>query len=314
MSNELATIKDYVSDGLNGIAGSMPQHLTPERALAIVVGAVQKSPLLLQCTKQSIWACVRTATLCGLEIDVLGSAYLVPFRNNKTNNYEAQLIIGYQGLIDLCRRSGNIKTVSAFPVYEGDLFEVSLGTSPIIKHLPKYKSGKRNLFAVYAVAEFTDGVKQFEVMTLDEVDLIRARSKAGKSQFSPWSNDYTEMARKTVVRRLVKYLPKSIEMQRAITAEENPVTINAEFSEPPQTRTSQVKQKMLGISPDDEIVEPEPEQLDTHEPTDREKKIIHIREMIEHNKAKESTLCRAHKKDVFEDMTDGQLETVAEKL
>lgn len=237
------------------IADVLPRHLTPDRLIRVTLAAVSRTPLLLQCTPQSILQGVMVASQLGLEpTGVLGSAYLVPYKNNKTGNYEAQLIPGYRGLIDLARRSGQIVSIESHVVYENDKFTYKQGLAPTLDHEPTMgEPGK--MIAVYAVAHLTGGGSQFEVMTKAEVDKIRSRSRAGQS--GPWVSDYDEMARKTVIRRLAKYLPVSVEfatgLQLQADAEAGEVTdygtivdLPEEFIEADeiQTRTETVKDKI----------------------------------------------------------------------
>jgi len=193
----------------------VPVHMKPEKLVKIALVAASRNPLLLQCSQASILKSLMIAGQLGLEPDgTLGSAYLVPYRNRKTGQYEAQLIPGYRGLIDLARRSGQIRNISARVVYERDKFEVHFGTEDRIIHEPSWEEDPGKLKAVYAVAWFKDGSFQAEFMTRAQVDAIRARSMASGS--GPWASDYDEMARKTVVRRLCKYLPLSPELAAAV--------------------------------------------------------------------------------------------------
>ncbi len=193
----------------------IPAHMKPEKLVKIALVAASRNPLLLQCSQASILKSLMVAGQLGLEPDgTLGSAYLVPYMNRKTGQYEAQLIPGYRGLIDLARRSGQIRNISARVVYEKDKFEVHFGTEDRIIHEPSWEENPGKLKAVYAVAWFKDGSFQAEFMTRAQVDAIRARSMASGS--GPWASDYDEMARKTVVRRLCKYLPLSPELAAAV--------------------------------------------------------------------------------------------------
>ena len=200
---------------LTELQAVIPAHMKPEKIAKIALVAASRSPLLLQCSQASILKSLMVAGQLGLEPDgTLGSAYLVPYRNGKTGQYEAQLIPGYRGLIDLARRSGQIRNLSARVVHEKDKFEVRFGTEDRIVHEPSWEEDPGKLKAVYAVAWFKDGSFQAEFMTRAQVDAVRKRSMASSS--GPWASDYDEMARKTVVRRLCKYLPLSPELAAAV--------------------------------------------------------------------------------------------------
>jgi len=198
------------------IASMLPKHITPERMLKALFLAASKTPALFSCTQESLIKSLMDASSLGLDCSgTLGSAYLVPFQNRKKNVTECQLIPGYRGLIDLARRSNEISSIEAHPVYAQDQFEVSFGTNPVLVHKPYLKPDRKPQYiCFYAVATLKDGSKQIEVMTLADVEKIRGMSKMGTS--GPWKDHFDEMGRKTVVRRIVKYLPMSAELEKAL--------------------------------------------------------------------------------------------------
>ncbi|EBG1618414.1 recombination protein RecT, partial [Salmonella enterica] len=149
----------------------------------------------------------------------LGHAYLLPFgnKNEKSGKKNVQLIIGYRGMIDLARRSGQIASLSARVVREGDDFSFEFGLEEKLVHRPG-ENEDAPVTHVYAVARLKDGGTQFEVMTRKQIELVRAQSKAGNN--GPWVTHWEEMAKKTAIRRLFKYLPVSIEIQRAVSMDE----------------------------------------------------------------------------------------------
>jgi recombination protein RecT len=149
----------------------------------------------------------------------LGHAYLLPFENRKTGKTDAQFILGYRGMIDLARRSGQIVSLAARSVYPADKFDYDYGLNEYLIHKPVSKAEDRGqLTHVYAVARLLGGGAQFEVMERVDVERVRAQSRAGQS--GPWVSHFEEMAKKTVIRRLFKYLPVSIEIQRAVGLDE----------------------------------------------------------------------------------------------
>ena len=148
----------------------------------------------------------------------LGHAYLLPFENRRSGKTEVQFILGYKGMIDLARRSGQIVSIEARAVYERDTFSVRFGLDPDLQHEPAWEEDDRGeLRAVYAVAKLQGGGVQFEVMGRKEIERIRNESQGYKTAErygkgnSPWHTHFDEMGRKTVLRRLFKYLPVSIE-------------------------------------------------------------------------------------------------------
>jgi recombination protein RecT len=211
------TIHGFLEAYKGEISRSLPRHMTSDRMARVALTECRKTPALMRCNPKSLFGAIIQCSQLGLEPgSSLGHAYLIPF------GQEVTVIIGYRGMIDLARRSGQILSIEAHTVYEGDEFECSFGLESTLKHVPDWNNPNRvdsnKLKFVYAVAKLKDGGVQPEVMSRIEVDAIRNRSKSGRS--GPWQSDYIAMAQKTVIRKLFKYLPVSIEMQRAITLDE----------------------------------------------------------------------------------------------
>lgn len=203
---------------LQQLRAALPSHMTAERMIRVATTAIQKTPKLLECSQQSLIASIVEASQLGLEPDgVTGLAYLVPFWNSKTKRNEAQLMVGYKGLIDLARRSGNVGAINAECVYTNDEFTVVKGLNPDLIHKPNWRDPGA-LVAVYATAKLKSGDVQFAVMTIEQVDKHRKRSRAADS--GPWQTDFEWMAKKTVLRQLCKLLPASVELQSAIARDE----------------------------------------------------------------------------------------------
>lgn len=211
----------------NQLASALPRHMTADRMIRIITTEIRKNPELAGCNQQSFIGSVVQCSQLGLEPgNSLGHAYLLPFNKNKKNpstgkwevvSKDVQLIIGYRGMIDLARRSGQIVSISARTVREGDEFKFEYGLNETLTHIPGENEDAK-ITHVYAVAKLKDGGVQFEVMTFKQVEKVRSQSKAGNS--GPWSTHWEEMAKKTVIRRLFKYLPVSIEMQKAVIMDE----------------------------------------------------------------------------------------------
>ncbi len=202
------------------LAAALPRHMTPDRMIRIVSTEIRKTPELANCDMQSFIGAVVQCSQLGLEPgNALGHAYLLPFGNGKSKSGQSnvQLIIGYRGMIDLARRSGQIVSISARTVRQGDSFHFEYGLNENLTHIPG-ENEDSPITHVYAVARLKDGGVQFEVMTHNQIEKVRALSKA--SQNGPWVSHWEEMAKKTVIRRLFKYLPVSIEMQKAVILDE----------------------------------------------------------------------------------------------
>ena len=216
--------KNVLATQWEKIAAVMPRHMSEERMYQLAVSAYNSTPQLAQCSIVSVLSCVMKCAALGLEpsaVDGLGRAYILPYRNRKTGGYEAQFIMGYKGILQLARNSGEIESISARAVYEGDEFSYSYGLHEDLQHVPSNapKDG-RELTHAYCIAKFKDGGHYFNVLTREDIEKARKSSQAGNSKYSPWATHYEQMAVKTAVRRAFPYLPVSIEAQSAAAADE----------------------------------------------------------------------------------------------
>lgn len=202
-------LKRLLEGSKSALAQVVPRHLTPDRLIKVALLATSKSPDLLKCSANSILQSVMQAAELGLEVNSpLGHAYLVPFKS------ECQLIIGYRGYIELAKRSGQIDTVEARCVYANDFFEVVYGTEQRLVHRPALKD-PGPLVCVYALARIKGSdMPQIDVLTPRDIEYAKSISRTSAS--GPWRDRYDEMARKTAVRRLAKYLPLSPELADAM--------------------------------------------------------------------------------------------------
>lgn len=201
------TIKTALVTALPSIKAIAARHLTPDRLLKIALAATQRNKSLLACEVVSMVRAVIGCAELGLEPNALGHAYLVPFKN------QVQLIIGYRGLVELAYRSGQIKDITCECVFEGDEFEYALGTDTRVSHIPRDQVDPKKITHAYAVIRFASGGQAVKVMTRAQIERIRAGSPAGNK--GPWVDHYGEMARKTVLRNAMKYVPMSIELRKA---------------------------------------------------------------------------------------------------
>ena len=208
----------------------LPSQRHVDRFKRIVIQSLARNPDLLTADKGTIIQAAFEAARLGLEPSgAIGGAHLV--RYGKT----VQLIVDYRGLVELARRSGEIQDIAAVIVRRADGFKVRRGTTPAIEHTPDLTVTDEAGLAmthVYAVAHLMGGGVQFEVMTKDQIDAIRARAAA--ANHGPWRTDYEEMAKKTVLRRLCKLLPLSIEAREIIEREDAPeyVPVREEPTQP----------------------------------------------------------------------------------
>ena len=219
--NPMKTLSDMLNSDTvkEQIAMALPKHMKAERMIRIGRTAVQRSHALMECDIRSIVGAIVEASELGLEPNgVMGHAYLVPFRNNKAkpSRMEAQLMVGYKGLIDLARRSGKVTTINAEVVYAADKYEVTKGLYPNLIHEPSDLAERGEIIAAYATARIVgEPIPQFANLNKTEIDALRARSKAGKA--GPWVTDYAWMAKKSAIRQLCKLLPCSVENEKKHT-------------------------------------------------------------------------------------------------
>jgi len=198
----------------NEIKTALPKHMDSARFSRIVMTAVSRSPKLLECDQNSFFGCLLLSAQLGMEPNGPDQkAFLIPFGK------ECQFIMGYKGLLELCRRSGELSSIHAEIAYENDELEVILGIDPTIIHKPNLKGDRGEVVLAYSVARFKDGSKDFAWMTKSEIDRVRESSKSKNSP--AWIQWWTEMAKKTVLKRHLKTLPMNAEIQNFIDNDES---------------------------------------------------------------------------------------------
>ena len=207
----VANVANLLAANMKAIQSCLPKHMTPERMCRVALQTIRRTPALMSCTPESLVAAIVEASSLGLELDLRGQAYLVPYGKNVT------LIPGYKGLMDLAYRSGRVTNIYAEVVCENDRFAFALGLAPKLEHTPNLDD-RGALKAVYAVARVKDADPAFVVLGKTEIDKIRKASRASGS--GPWVQWEEEMWKKTAIRRLCKYLPLSPEIQKAIALDE----------------------------------------------------------------------------------------------
>lgn len=197
------------------LAKVLPSHLTAERFARVALTAMTKTPRLLECTRESLLRCLMDLSSMGLEPNGR-EAHLIPHRNNKAGVVEATLIVDYKGLLTLARRTGKINIFRAEIVCVNDDFSWSDG---VVHHKIDFRKPRGDVFAVYSHVRFANGADDYEVLTKDEVEAIRRRSRSGDS--GPWQTDWSEMAKKCPVRRHCKRLEISPELTDALEKDDD---------------------------------------------------------------------------------------------
>ena len=214
------TMQSYIKSMEGEIKKALPSVITPERFTRMVLSAVSVNPKLASCTPDSFLGAMMSAAQLGLEPNTaLGQAYILPYNNH--GKLEAQFQLGYKGLIDLAYRSGEVEVVQAHIVYENDDFECNYGLEPTLKHTPADKD-RGEPTKVYAVFKTKSGGFGFEVMSMDDVRKHASKySQSYGSSYSPWKTNFEEMAKKTVLKRVLKYAPLKSDFVRGITQDES---------------------------------------------------------------------------------------------
>lgn len=213
MSNQV-TVVDQVRNQLTAMqpqfAAALPKHVSPERFVRVVMTAVQMTPALLNADRRTLFASAMKASQMGLLPDGREGA-IVTFKD------QAQFMPMVAGIMKMVRNSGEISTWSVQAVYENDSFDFCLGDDEHITHKPALSS-RGKIIAVYSIVSMKDGEKSREVMSVEDVEAIRKRSRSGNS--GPWVSDFAEMAKKTVVRRHAKRLPMSTDLDDVLRADD----------------------------------------------------------------------------------------------
>ena len=219
------TMQDYIKQMETEIAKALPSVITPERFTRITLSALSTNPKLCECTPKSFLGAMMTAAQLGVEPNTpLGQAYLIPYSNKGV--LECQFQLGYKGLIDLAYRSGEIQTLQAHAVYENDEFEYELGLDPKLRHVPA-RGDRGEPIYFYASFKTVNGGYGFEVMSVDDVR-AHAQKYSTSSKFGPWQTNFEAMAKKTVLKNVLKYAPLKTEFVRGLAQDE---TIKTEISE-----------------------------------------------------------------------------------
>lgn len=215
--NPYQNIQDLFKRMAPEIEKVLPKHIKSDHLLRVAMTEIRKNPKLLECSSQSLLGALMLAAQLGLEPGILGHAYLIPYYNSKTRSTEVQFQIGYKGFIDLVRRSGELQTLDVHEVCRNDVFEYEYGLAPRLVHRPALEN-RGEPYCYYAIAKLKDGGFSYLVMSVQDIEKFRKRSKTPDS--GPWVTDYDAMAKKTVIKQLAKYLPLSTEIQTQIVQDE----------------------------------------------------------------------------------------------
>lgn len=257
------TLVGFLESLKGELARALPKHLTVDRLARVSITALRTTPHLAECTKESFAASIFVLGALGLEPNTpLGEAYLIPRRNTRNGGrYECSVIIGFQGMMSLARRSGQVSIQPPVPVFQGDKFEYSLGLTPKLEHVPSDapdREDPKRLTHVYTIAQVTGSPNPIiVVMSRGQIETRRKRGASGSGARTPWDTDYIAMAQKTVIRELFKWAPRSAEMARAVVADESHEMGRAPFAALPDEHATALL--TAGIAEPEYAAEPEQE-------------------------------------------------------
>lgn len=206
------SLRDMIMLNMDMFKMAVPKAVTPERMARIAMTAVTKNPKLGLCSPSSFFGALMTSAQLGLEVNTpLGQAYLIPY--NGKRGMECQFQIGYQGILDLAYRTGKFRRIKAVVVHAGDEFTYSYGLNAVLTHVPKTIDKPTHVYALY---ELLNGGIDFEVWTWEQVIAHAKRySQSFHKADSSWQTAPEEMAKKTVLKALLKYAPKSVEFAQS---------------------------------------------------------------------------------------------------
>ena len=209
-SSPAKVLSQYMDKFKGQIGLALPKHMNADRMTRLALTAFSQNKALQQCDMQSICASVVVAAQLGLEIGVNGQGYLVPYKGKAT------FVPGWKGLVDLVSRAGRANVWTG-AVYEGDHFEYELGDNPRVIHKPDGDSDDvNNLTYVYAIGRINGSqYPVIEVWSIAKIKRHLARyNKVGDRHYA--HTNLEMYARKVALLQVLKYMPASIELQKAI--------------------------------------------------------------------------------------------------
>lgn len=203
----------YLDARLSRIAEWVTAGLRPEALVRFILRDMdgEKGKALRSCSPESIYLGLLACAVTGLEPGALkGEAYLVPFKG------EATFMVGYRGIIKMARRSRGVAAIWSNVVYEGDEFDVDLGSANRVVHKPRFGQRTNNIIAAYAIARMTNGQDEVELMDRDDLEAVRKAGNSGPA----WKDWADQMMRKSPLRRLGKRLPLNADYYVALALDD----------------------------------------------------------------------------------------------
>jgi len=251
-AKKLPTVADIIIAKKGSFADVATKYLTPERLVKLAVVALAKTPDLQKVPVAQLIAELINCSRLGLEPNVEGGRWLLPFKRRVDNKevFELVPVTDYRGLIDIARRSGEVLAIHADVVRQNDKWEfwIDAGGATLVHLHHRRSDGERGeILGAYAIVKLKNGEVQATFVTLQEIGASRSRSRGADSKFSPWVNDFEAMAKKTAIRRLYNLLPKTPDISEArevLAEEDRTVEMEVEPVAAGGTATARVKEKL----------------------------------------------------------------------
>ena len=245
--SELERVKPYITE-------SLPEHVTPERFTRLALTTLRRTPKLMGTEPDSFVGALYTAAALGLEPDVNGECYLVPYGR------ETQLIVGYQGLAKLFWQHPLAARLSAEYVCENDEFDWDKGLQPRLHHKPAM-GDRGKVVAYYAIVALKNGATWFDVFSANQIKKLRGGKVGPDPRFKGGDPEHW-MERKTALKQVLKLAPKSTQLHQVYAFDEQPGSIEratSTFAQIEAPETDPAEQPAEAETVDAELVEPESE-------------------------------------------------------
>jgi recombination protein RecT len=240
------------------------QEMLGKKAQGFITSVLQivaSNELLSKADPISIYNSAAVAATLDLPLNNnLGFSYIVPYSNKQKDGSTktvAQFQLGYKGFIQLAQRSGQFLTISAKPVYEGQIVEDDTFEG---FHFNWKNKLNDNIIGYAAYFKLLNGFEKTLYMSVEELKKHGGKySKTFKQQYGLWSTDFDTMALKTVIKLLLsKFAPLSIEMQTAVKVDQSVVNDENEDS------VTYVDKDVEIVNPHDIAAEKERERILLH--------------------------------------------------
>lgn len=220
---------------------ALPQQIDKKKFVRVAQTAISTNPLLVQADRRTLYAAIMKSAQDGLLPDGREAA-LVTFKT-KNDGVIAQYMPMVSGILKKIRNSGELASIATQVVHQNDTFKYWVdGDGEHLLHEPNMFEDRGEIKGVYALARLKDGSVYIEVMTMKDIEKIRNSSRAKEG--GPWSQWWSEMARKSAIRRLSKRLPMSTDLEGIVTADDDMYDLNPEpepTPEPaPKTKSSRL--------------------------------------------------------------------------